>query len=62
MYLLYPEAIDHNVLFIEGEDSGKKAVGNESTRFDLQIGKSLVEDVYKSIMSDASAGRADHVV
>ena len=64
--MLYPEGIDHNVLFVEGKDSARNVVGNESTRFDLQTGKSLVEDRYesiiRSIMSDASAGCANDIV
>jgi hypothetical protein len=64
--LLYPEGIDHDVLFVEGSDSTRKVVENETTRFDLQTGKSLVEDRYESIvqsiMSDASAGCADDIV
>ena len=63
MFLLHPEGIGHDVLFVEGKDSARKVVGNESTRFDLQTGESLVEDRYesiiRSIMSDASAGCAD---
>ena len=64
--MLYPEGIDHNVLFVEGRDSARKVVENETTRFDLQTGKSLVEDRYesivRSIMSDASAGCANDIV
>ena len=64
--MLYPKGIDHNVLFIEGRDSARKVVENESMRFDLQTGKSLVEDRYesivRSIMSDASAGCANDIV
>jgi hypothetical protein len=64
--LLYPEGIDHDVLFIESRDSARKVVANEITRFDLQTGESLVEDRRKSIvgpiMSDASAGCADDIV
>jgi len=64
--LLYPEAINHNILFVEGRDSARKVVENETTRFDLQTGKSLVEDRYESIvqsiMSNASAGYANDIV
>ena len=64
--MLYPEGIDHDVLFVEGSDSTRKVVENESTRFDLQTGKSLVEDGYevivRPIMSDASAGCANDII
>ena len=64
--MLYPEAIDHDVLLVEGEDSARKVIQNETTRFDLQTGKPLVEDrdesIIRSIMSDASAGCADDIV
>ena len=64
--MLYPEGIDHDVLVVEGRHSARKVVGNESTRFDLQTGESLVEDgdesVVQLIMSDASAGCADDIV
>jgi len=64
--LLYPEVIDHDVLLVKGEDSARKVIRNETTRFDLQTGKSLVEDrdesIIRSIMSDASAGCADDIV
>jgi hypothetical protein len=48
--LLYPEGIDHDVLLVEGRDSARKVAGNESTRFDLQTGESLVEDRDESIV------------
>ena len=64
--LLYPEGIDHDVLLVEGGDRAREVVGNETTRFDLQTGESLVEDrdesIVRSIMSDASAGCADDIV
>jgi len=64
--LLYPKGIDHDVLFVEGGDRAREVVGNETTRFDLQTGESLVEDrdesIVRSIMSDASAGCADDIV
>ena len=64
--MLYPKGIDHNVLFVEGRDRARKLVENESTKFDLQTGESLVEDrdesIIRSIMSDASAGCADDIV
>ena len=64
--LLYPEGIDHNVLFVESRDSARKVVENETMRFDLQIGKSLVDDRYesivRSIMSDASAECANDII
>ena len=44
MLSLYPEGIDHDVLLVESGDSARKVIGNESTRLDLQTGKSLVED------------------
>jgi len=37
-------------LFVEGGDRAREVVGNETTRFDLQTGKSLVEDRNKSIV------------
>ena len=64
--MLYPERIDHDVLFVEDRDPARKVVENETTRFDLQTGKSLVEHGCKSIvgpiMPDASAGRANYVI
>ena len=64
--MLYPEGIDHDVLFVESRDSARKIVANEITRFDLQTGESLVEDRRKSIVgpikSDASAGCVDDIV
>jgi len=63
--LLYPEGIYHDVLLVEGRDSARKVVGNETTRVDLQTGESLVEDrdesIVRSIMSDASAGCTDDI-
>ena len=51
---------------VEGGDCAREVVGNETTRFDLQTGESLVEDrdesIVRSIMSDASAGRSDDIV
>ena len=64
--MLYPKGINHDILVVEGRHSARKVIGNESMRFDLQTGKSLVEDRYesivRSIMSDASAGCTDDVV
>ena len=64
--MLYLEGIDHDVLFVEDRDSAGKVVGNESKRFDLQTGKSLIEDRDKSIvrpiMSNTSAGCANDIV
>ena len=64
--MLYPEGIDHDVLLVEGGDRARKVVGNETMRFDLQTGESLVEDreesIVRSIMSNASAGCADDIV
>ena len=64
--LLDSEGIDHDVLLVEGGDRAREVVGNETTRFDLQTGESLVEDrdesIVRTIMSDASAGRADDIV
>ena len=64
--LYYPEMIDHDFLFVDGRDSTRKVVENETTRFDLQTGKSLVEDgcesIVQSIMSDACTGCADDIV
>jgi len=48
--LLYPEGIDHDVLLVEGGVRGRKVVGNETPRFDLQTGESLVEDREESIV------------
>jgi len=63
---MYPEGIDHDVLLVEGGDRAREVVGNETTRFDLQTGESLVEDrdksIVRSIMSDAYAGCADDIV
>ena len=64
--LLYPEWLDHDVLLVEGGHRAREVIRNKTTRFDLQTGKSLVEDrdesIIRSTMSDASAGCADDIV
>ena len=64
--MLYPEGIDHDVSLVEGGHRAREVIRNKTTRFDLQTGKSLVEDrdesIIRSIMSDASAERADNIV
>jgi len=53
--LLYPEGIDHDVLLVEGGDGAREVVGNETRKFDLQTGESLVHDrnecIVRSIMN-----------